>query len=164
VGRRHRGCTFHEATRRRYLNYALSVITARALPDVRDGLKPVQRRILYTMRHDLHLDPAAKPKKCAAIVGDCMGSTTRTATARSTRRSCAWRRTSTCATRSSRGTATSDPSMGPPAAMRYTEARLQPLATELLDDLQKETVEFRDNYDGTTRSRASCPRASRSSS
>src|SRR5689334_4627174 len=58
--------------RRRYLNYALSVITSRALPDVRDGLKPVQRRILYTMLHDLHLNPDTKPKKCALIVGDVM--------------------------------------------------------------------------------------------
>ncbi|MBL8742717.1 MAG: DNA topoisomerase, partial [Myxococcales bacterium] len=58
---------------RRYLNYALSVITSRALPDVRDGLKPVQRRILYTMQHDLHLSPDAKPKKSARVVGDVMG-------------------------------------------------------------------------------------------
>src|SRR5262245_11470104 len=64
---------FHTATRRRYLNYALSVITSRALPDVRDGLKPVQRRILYTMQNDLHLGPGAKPLKCARIVGDVLG-------------------------------------------------------------------------------------------
>merc|ERR1712065_24483 len=60
-------------TQRRYLHYALSVITSRALPDVRDGLKPVQRRILYTMHHDLHLRFDAKYRKCAAIVGDVMG-------------------------------------------------------------------------------------------
>src|SRR5437762_4683849 len=58
---------------RRYLNYALSVITSRALPDVRDGLKPVQRRILYTMQHDMRLDAEAKPRKSAAVVGDVMG-------------------------------------------------------------------------------------------
>ena len=54
-----------EETRHRYLNYALSVITSRALPDVRDGLKPVQRRILYTMYHDLHLHADGRPRKCA---------------------------------------------------------------------------------------------------
>src|SRR5438309_3684117 len=62
-----------QETRRRYLNYALSVITSRALPDVRDGLKPVQRRILYTMYHDLHLHFDGRPRKCAKIVGDVTG-------------------------------------------------------------------------------------------
>src|SRR5258708_13977444 len=62
----------HE-TRRRYLNYALSVITSRAIPDVRDGLKPVQRRILYAMHHELHLHFDGRPRKCAQIVGDVMG-------------------------------------------------------------------------------------------
>src|SRR5712692_164090 len=63
----------HEEARRRYLNYALSVITSRALPDVRDGLKPVQRRIVFTMFQDLHLGPDAKFRKCAKVVGDVMG-------------------------------------------------------------------------------------------
>mgnify|MGYP002176487265 CR=1 FL=1 len=63
----------HEATRERYLNYALSVITSRALPDVRDGLKPVQRRILYTMFKELSLSPNGRYRKCAAVVGDVMG-------------------------------------------------------------------------------------------
>ncbi|HZN59548.1 MAG TPA: DNA gyrase subunit A, partial [Planctomycetota bacterium] len=58
---------FHTTARRKYLNYAISVITARALPDVRDGLKPVQRRILYAMHHDLHLGPDAKYRKSAAV-------------------------------------------------------------------------------------------------
>src|SRR5438094_1144493 len=58
---------------RRYLNYAVSVISARALPDVRDGLKPVQRRILFTMHHELHLAPDGRPAKCARIVGDVTG-------------------------------------------------------------------------------------------
>src|SRR5947209_273458 len=62
-----------EETRRRYLTYALSVITSRALPDVRDGLKPVQRRILYTMHHELQLYADRKPAKCARITGDVMG-------------------------------------------------------------------------------------------
>ena len=63
----------HEAAQARYLNYALSVITARALPDVRDGLKPVQRRILYTMWQQ-GLTADAKHRKCAKVVGDVMGS------------------------------------------------------------------------------------------
>ena len=62
----------HEATRKRYLNYALSVITSRALPDVRDGLKPVQRRILYAMLNNLNLNPDAKHRKSAAVVGEVM--------------------------------------------------------------------------------------------
>src|SRR5207248_2156334 len=63
----------HEEARRRYLNYALSVITSRALPDVRDGLKPVQRRILYGMYNDLRLTSDAKYQKCAQVVGHIMG-------------------------------------------------------------------------------------------
>ena len=62
-----------EATRERYLNYALSVITSRALPDVRDGLKPVQRRILYAMWNDLHVTADGRYVKCAAVVGEVMG-------------------------------------------------------------------------------------------
>src|SRR5262245_20688234 len=60
-------------TQRRYLSYALSVITSRALPDVRDGLKPVQRRILFTMFQDLRLTSDARYRKCAKVVGDVMG-------------------------------------------------------------------------------------------
>src|ERR1700687_2198942 len=63
----------HEEAQRRYLNYALSVITSRALPDVRDGLKPVQRRILFAMFQNLHLTPDAKFKKSATVVGDVIG-------------------------------------------------------------------------------------------
>ena len=69
----HRVRLAQQETRRRYLNYAMSVITSRALPDVRDGLKPVQRRILYTMYHDLHLTSDGRPRKCAKIVGDVTG-------------------------------------------------------------------------------------------
>src|SRR5208282_314945 len=61
-----------EAARSRYLNYALSVITSRALPDLRDGLKPVQRRILYAMWHDLHVSADSRYIKCAAVVGEVM--------------------------------------------------------------------------------------------
>ena len=64
----------HEEARRRYLNYALSVITSRALPDVRDGLKPVQRRIAYGMWHDHRLTSDAKYAKCAKVVGTILGS------------------------------------------------------------------------------------------
>ena len=66
------GVALHEAAQSRYLNYALSVITSRALPDVRDGLKPVQRRILYTMWQQ-NLTADAKHRKCAKVVGDVMG-------------------------------------------------------------------------------------------
>src|SRR5881392_534910 len=65
--------SLRQETEERYLTYALSVITSRALPDVRDGLKPVQRRILYTMYHDLHLYSDGRPRKCAKIVGDVTG-------------------------------------------------------------------------------------------
>ena len=120
----------HEAAQARYLNYALSVITARALPDVRDGMKPVQRRILYTMWQQ-NLTADAKHRKCAKVVGDVMGTTTRTATRRSTRRSCAWRSRSRCATRwwtaratSARSTATPRrPCATPSAAWRASATR-----------------------------------------
>src|SRR5262245_16132431 len=62
-----------DETQRRYLNYAVSVISSRALPDVRDGLKPVQRRILYSMWHELHLYPENRPAKCARIIGEVTG-------------------------------------------------------------------------------------------
>src|SRR6516162_1070934 len=65
--------SLRQETEERYLTYAMSVITSRALPDVRDGLKPVQRRILYTMYHDLHLTFDGRPRKCAKIVGDVIG-------------------------------------------------------------------------------------------
>ncbi|PSQ72127.1 MAG: DNA topoisomerase, partial [Bacteroidetes bacterium QH_2_64_26] len=63
----------HETARKRYLNYALSVITSRALPDIRDGLKPVQRRILYAMFDDLNLYPNKRHRKSATVVGSTMG-------------------------------------------------------------------------------------------
>ena len=65
--------SLRQETEERYLNYAMSVIMSRALPDVRDGLKPVQRRILYTMYHDLHLTFDGRPRKCANIAGDVTG-------------------------------------------------------------------------------------------
>ncbi len=141
----------HDTARRRYLNYAISVITSRALPDVRDGLKPVQRRILYTMFHDLHLYPDRKPLKCAKVVGGVLGSyhphgdsavydsLVRLAQDWSLRNPLIFGQ-------GNFGSIDGDS----PAAYRYTEARLLPLAMELLDDLAKETVDFRPTFDGTT--------------
>ena len=134
---------------RRYLNYALSVITSRALPDVRDGLKPVQRRILYAMYNELRLRSDVKHRKSAAIVGDVMGkfhphgdtaiydALVRMAQAFTMREPLV----------DGRGNFGS-PDGDSAAAMRYTEARLQKLADELLVELAKKTVAFRPNYDG----------------
>ncbi|HEX5656093.1 MAG TPA: DNA topoisomerase IV subunit A [Polyangiales bacterium] len=136
-------------TQRRYLNYALSVITARALPDVRDGLKPVQRRILYTMQNELRLRWDAKYVKCARIVGDVMGkfhphgdSSIYDALVR-----LAQSFTMSAPLVDGRGNFGSPDGDGA-AAMRYTEARLSKLASELLSELSKKTVSYRPNYDG----------------
>ena len=118
---------------RLYLNYALSVITARALPDVRDGLKPVQRRILYAMHHELHLGPDAKVVKCARIVGDVMGkyhphgdTAIYDALVRMAQ---TWTlRVPLVEGQGNFGSLDGDP----PAAMRYTEARLDKIAICLL--------------------------------
>jgi DNA gyrase subunit A len=139
-----------EEAQRRYLHYALSVITSRALPDVRDGLKPVQRRILFTMQHDMHLSSDAKYRKCAAIVGDVMGkyhphgdTAIYDALARM-----AQGFTLRAPLVDGRGNFGS-PDGDSPAAMRYTEARLTKLADELLAELGQQTVRYRPNYDGT---------------
>jgi DNA gyrase subunit A len=136
---------------RRYLNYAVSVITARALPDVRDGLKPVQRRILYSMYANLHLYPDARFRKSATIVGDVLGkfhphgdsacyeAMVRLAQPFSMR-------VTLVEGHGNFGSLDGDA----PAAHRYTEARLAPLAMELLDEIKQGTVDFRPNYDGTT--------------
>ena len=139
----------HEAAQSRYLNYALSVITSRALPDVRDGLKPVQRRILYTMwRQRLRAD--AKPRKCAKVVGDVMGSyhphgdtaiydtLVRMAQPFTLRAPLVYGS-------GNFGSLDGDGA----AAMRYTECRLAPIAAELLQEIDQETVPFQPNYDGT---------------
>src|SRR5688500_15601839 len=130
-----------DEAQRRYLHYALSVITARALPDVRDGLKPVQRRILFTMEHDLHLRSEAKYRKCAAIVGDVMGkyhphgdTAIYDALARMAQDFSL--RARLVDGRGNFGSADGDA----PAAMRYTEAKLTKLAGELLADLGRQTV------------------------
>lgn len=139
-----------DEAQRRYLNYALSVITARALPDVRDGLKPVQRRILYAMQHDLHLNPDARPRKSAAVVGDVMGKyhphgDTAIYDAMVRMAQDFTMRAPLVFGQGNFGSADGDA----PAAMRYTEAKLRPLALELLGELGKRTVEWRPNYDGT---------------
>jgi DNA gyrase subunit A len=140
-----------EEAQRRYLNYAVSVITSRALPDVRDGLKPVQRRILYSMIHNLHLYPDAKFKKCATIVGDVLGkfhphgdtacyeALVRMAQDFSLRYLL-------IEGHGNFGSLDGDA----PAAYRYTEARTAALAMELLDEIDQGTVDFRPNYDGST--------------
>ncbi|GAC1663767.1 MAG: DNA gyrase subunit A [Candidatus Limnocylindrales bacterium] len=132
-----------------YLDYAMSVIVARALPDVRDGLKPVHRRILYTMG-EMGLSSTSSFRKCAAIVGEVMGK---------------YHPHGDVALYDALVRLAQDFSMRYPlvdgqgnfgsvdgdsaAAMRYTEARLTAIATEMLDDIDKETVDFEDNYDGT---------------
>ncbi|HEY0190834.1 MAG TPA: DNA gyrase subunit A, partial [Kofleriaceae bacterium] len=137
--------------RRRYLNYALSVITSRALPDVRDGLKPVQRRILYAMLHDNHLRPDAKHRKSATVVGAVLGryhphgdSSVYDAMVRMAQD---WAMRATMVDGSGNwGSLDGDEA----AAMRYTECRLAPPAMELLRELDFDTVDMRPNYDGTT--------------
>ena len=140
-----------DEAQRRYLNYAVSVITARALPDVRDGLKPVQRRILYAMHHNLHLYPDAKFRKCATIVGEVLGkfhphgdSSCYEAMVRMAQDfSLRYRLVDG---HGNFGSLDGDAA----AAYRYTEARLAPLSTELLEEIRQGTVDFRPNYDGTT--------------
>jgi DNA gyrase subunit A len=133
---------------RLYLNYALSVIQARALPDVRDGLKPVQRRILYTMHNELRLNPQGKPAKCARIVGDVIGKfhphgdvAVYDALVRMAQD---WvMRAPLIQGQGNFGSLDGDA----PAAYRYTEARLEPIALELLQELGQGTTDFRPTYD-----------------
>src|SRR5205814_1881327 len=143
------GVPLHEAAQSRYLNYALSVITSRALPDVRDGLKPVQRRILYTMWQQ-NLTADVKHRKCAKVVGDVMGSyhphgdaalyetLVRMAQPFSLRY--------TLVDGSGNfGSLDGDSA----AAMRYTECRLARVSDEMLTEIEQNTVHFRPSYDGT---------------
>jgi DNA gyrase subunit A len=139
----------HEAAQARYLNYALSVITSRALPDVRDGLKPVQRRILYTMWQQ-NLTADARHRKCAKVVGDVMGNyhphgdaalyetLVRMAQPFSLRYPLV-------DGSGNFGSLDGDSA----AAMRYTECRLARVSDELLSEIDQDTVPFRPNYDGT---------------
>ena len=133
--------------RRSYLDYSMSVIVGRALPDIRDGLKPVHRRILFGM-HELGLVPNRPPRKCAKITGDVMGkyhphgnapiydALVRMAQPFNLRYPLV-------DGQGNFGSIDGDP----PAAERYTEARLSRIATAMLEDIDKETVDFRPNYD-----------------
>ncbi|OGM24673.1 DNA gyrase subunit A [Candidatus Woesebacteria bacterium RIFCSPHIGHO2_01_FULL_39_28] len=134
---------------RSYLDYAMSVIVARALPDIRDGLKPVHRRILYAM-HQLGLGPGASYSKSAKIVGEVLGkyhphgdqavydTLVRLAQEFSMRYPL-------IDGQGNFGSVDGDP----PAAMRYTEVRLAPISSYMLTDIEKETVDFTDNFDAT---------------
>src|ERR671921_2751038 len=131
-----------------YLDYAMSVIVGRALPDVRDGLKPVHRRVLYAM-HDIGLQPTRPYRKCAFIVGEVMGNyhphgdsaiydtLVRMAQDFSLRYPLV-------DGQGNFGSIDDDPA----AAMRYTEARLDRMAMQMLADLDQDTVDFIPNYDG----------------
>ena len=134
-----------------YLDYAMSVIVGRALPDVRDGLKPVHRRILWAM-HDAGHQPNRPYVKCARVTGDVMGKYHPHDSARSTTPSCGSCSRSRCATRSSTGRATSARSTTtrpPPSGTR--NAGLAKLATEMLRDIDMDTVDFGPNYDESRR-------------
>src|SRR5262249_28743633 len=140
----------HEEARRRYLNYALSVITSRALPDVRDGLKPVQRRIVYGMYADFRLTPDAKYQKSAEVCGQNMGryhphgdqaiydALVRMAQDFSLRYPLV-------DGHGNFGSLDGDSA----AAYRYTECRMTAIATDLVREISSETVPFRPNYTGT---------------
>lgn len=140
-----------EEMRESYIDYAMSVIVSRALPDVRDGLKPVHRRILYSM-HELGLTHAAKYRKSATVVGDVLGK---------------YHPHGDTAVYDSMVRMSQDFALRYPlvdgqgnwgsidgdsaAAMRYTETRMTRIAEEMLRDIEKDTVDFRDNYDATRR-------------
>ena len=143
------GISLRDAAQARYLNYSLSVITSRALPDVRDGLKPVQRRILYTMDQQ-GLDFTSKHRKCAKVVGDVMGNyhphgdtaiydaLVRMAQSFSLRMPLV-------DGSGNFGSIDGDNA----AAMRYTECRMSAISREILTDLSSSTVHFKANYDGS---------------
>src|SRR5207302_4791676 len=142
---------FGQALSERYLSYALSTIMARSLPDVRDGLKPVHRRILHAM-HELRLDPASGYKKCARVVGDVIGK---------------YHPHGELAVYDALVRLAQDFSQRYPlvdgqgnfahidadnaAAMRYTESRLSAVAQAMLDGLDEDAVDFRQTYDGEDR-------------
>nr|WP_018698045.1 DNA gyrase subunit A [Amorphus coralli] len=146
-----RGISITDEMERSYLDYAMSVIVSRALPDVRDGLKPVHRRILYTM-HENGYDWNKPYKKSSRVVGDVMGkyhphgdqaiydALVRMAQDFSMR-------LPLVDGQGNFGSVDGDP----PAAMRYTEVRLEKVATALLEDIDKQTVDFQDNYDNSER-------------
>lgn len=148
--------SLEEEMRRSYLDYAMSVIVGRALPDARDGLKPVHRRVLYAM-HELNNDWNRPYKKSARIVGDVIGkyhphgdqsvydTIVRLAQDFSMRHMLV-------DGQGNFGSVDGDNA----AAMRYTEIRLAKIAHEMLADIDKETIDFQDNYDGSERNRPCC--------
>jgi DNA gyrase subunit A len=146
-----------EEMRSSYLDYAMSVIVGRALPDVRDGLKPVHRRVLYSM-HREGLQPNRPYRKCARVVGDVMGAfhphgdSAIYDTLVRLAQDFAQRYVLVDA-QGNFGSIDNDP----PAAMRYTEARLSRLATEMLRDIDADTVDFGPNYDGSENEPAVLP-------
>src|SRR5512141_385823 len=144
-----RSINIDEEMRGSYLDYAMSVIVSRALPDARDGLKPVQRRILYAM-HDMGVRAGTPYKKCARIVGEVLGK---------------YHPHGDSAVYDTMARMAQDFSMryplvdgqgnfgsidgDAPASMRYTEARLTRLAEAMLADIEKETIDWNDNFDGS---------------
>ena len=138
-----------EQLKQAYLDYSMSVIVSRALPDIRDGLKPSQRRIIYAM-HELNLTPGSHFRKCAKIAGDTSGNYhphgEQVVYPTLVRLAQPWiMRYPLIEGQGNFGSIDGDP----PAAMRYTEARLQKITMEMLSELEKDTVEFRSNYDET---------------
>ncbi|MEU8385684.1 DNA gyrase subunit A, partial [Streptosporangium sp. NPDC048865] len=133
---------------RSYMDYAMSVIVSRALPDVRDGLKPVHRRVLYAM-YDGGYRPDRGYFKCSRVVGDVMGSYhphgDASIYATVVRMAQPWSLRYTLV--DGQGNFGS-PGNDPPAAMRYTECKLAPIAMEMLRDIDKDTVDLVPNYDG----------------
>src|SRR5687767_3125919 len=132
-----------------FLDYSMSVIISRALPDARDGLKPSQRRILYAM-NQLGVSPTRKPLKCAKIVGETMGNYhphgDQAIYPTLVHMAQPWAmREMLIEGQGNFGSVEGDP----PASMRYTEARLQHLGAALMDDMDKDTVDFVANYDET---------------
>src|SRR5262249_44107812 len=147
AGERIRSLDIQDEMRNSYLTYAMSVIVSRALPDVRDGLKPSQRRILVAM-NDLNLGPASGRTKCSKIAGETMGNYhphgDQAIYPTLVRMAQAWAMREVLIDK--QGNFGSLAGL-PPAAMRYTEARLSPLAAEMLDDIDRDTVDFIPTYD-----------------
>jgi DNA gyrase subunit A len=138
-----------EYLKQAYLDYSMSVIVARALPDIRDGLKPSQRRIIYAM-HELNLSPGGQFRKCAKIAGDTSGNYhphgEQVVYPTLVRLAQPWNmRYQLIDGQGNFGSIDGDP----PAAMRYTEARMQRITTEMLSELDKDTVDYKGNYDDT---------------
>src|SRR5437660_416179 len=152
-----RDVAIEDEMRSAYIDYAMSVIVARALPDIRDGLKPVHRRILYTM-HEMGLRSTSAYRKCAGVVGETMAkyhphgdlalyeTLVRLAQDFSLRYPLV-------DGQGNFGSVDGDP----PAAMRYTEARMALIADEMLAEIEKDTVDFQDNYDGRLREPLTLP-------